>query len=210
MKNLEIDTVELFRKLRAQFVEGLLVVVPVVVATLIVIWMFSTIDNILQPIIKRMAGEEVIGAGFGLTLVIVYLAGVIASSATGQRLIHNVESFLTRIPVYNIFYAGIKQILTSFSEPGQSGFMQVVLVEFPRQGMKAIGFVTKIFVDSSGEKIFNVFIPTAPNPTSGFLQIMREEEITRTSISIDDALKMVVSAGKMTSPGATRQISSLR
>ncbi|MDD5126948.1 MAG: DUF502 domain-containing protein [Dehalococcoidales bacterium] len=208
MRQLEINTGELLRKLRLQFFEGILIVVPVVVATLIVIWIFSTIDNILQPIIKRIAGEAIIGAGFGLTALLIYLAGVIASTDTGQRIIRSGESFLTRIPVYNLFYGGIKQVVLSFSEPRQTGFLQVVLVDFPRKGTRAIGFVTREYEGDGGKKMLNVFVPTAPNPTSGFLEMLPEEEITRTSISVDDAIKMVVSAGKMTSPGAMKQILS--
>ena len=75
--------------------------------------------------------------------------------------------------------------------------MQVVLVEFPRKGTRTIGFITNESYDKSGERLLNIFIPTSPNPTSGFLQIMREGEIIRTNISVDDALKMVVSAGRV-------------
>ena len=73
-----------------------------------------------------------------------------------------------------------------------------MLVEFPRKGIRTIGFITNESPDKSGDKLINIFIPTSPNPTSGFLQIAREEEIIRTNISIDDALKMVISAGKVT------------
>jgi uncharacterized membrane protein len=75
--------------------------------------------------------------------------------------------------------------------------MEVVLVEFPRKGMLMLGFVTNEEFDSNGRKLLNVFVPTAPNPTSGFLQMVREEDLVRTNISVDDALKMVVSAGRI-------------
>ena len=94
-------------------------------------------------------------------------------------------------------YNGIKQILESFSAPGKTGFMNVVLVEFPRKGMRTIGFITNESYDKSGERLLNIFIPTAPNPTSGFLQIAREDEIIRTNISVEEALRMVVSAGRI-------------
>ena len=97
-----------------------------------------------------------------------------------------------------VIYTGIRQIVESFSAPNKTGFMQVVLIEFPHKGMRAIGFVTNEMKDASGQKLINVLIPTAPNPTSGFLQIVKESDIIRTTISVDDALKMVVSAGRMT------------
>lgn len=85
----------------------------------------------------------------------------------------------------------------SFSASNQTGFMQVVLVEFPRKGMQAIGFVTNESYDRSGEKLLNVFIPTAPNPMTGFLEIMKEQEVTRTSMSVENAFRMIISAGKV-------------
>ncbi|PIU57169.1 MAG: hypothetical protein COS87_00035 [Chloroflexi bacterium CG07_land_8_20_14_0_80_45_17] len=185
------------KKLRTQFVTGILIVVPIGVTILIFVWIFFTLDNILQPVIRSIWGRTVPGVGFGATIVLIYLAGVIASNIVGTRLIHYGESLLAKVPVVRQLYAGIKQILESFSNPGKTGFMQVVLVEFPKEGMRAIGFITNESYDKSGERLLNVFIPTSPNPTSGFLEIVTEDKIIRTNISVDDALKMVVSAGRV-------------
>jgi len=185
------------KKLRAQFVTGILVVVPIGVTILIFVWIFVRLDNILQPVIRSIWGHTIPGVGFGVTIVLIYLVGVIASNIVGRKLIRYGESLLARVPVVRQLHAGIKQILESFSAPGKTGFMQVVLVEFPRKGARTIGFITNESYDKSGERLLNIFIPTSPNPTSGFLQIMREGEIIRTNISVDDALKMVVSAGRV-------------
>jgi uncharacterized membrane protein len=185
------------KKLRTQFVTGILIVVPIGVTILILVWIFFTLDNILQPVIRSIWGRTFPGVGFGATIVLIYLAGVIASNIVGTRLIHYGESLLAKVPVVRQLYAGIKQILESFSRPGKTGFMQVVLVEFPKEGMRAIGFITNESYDKSGERLLNVFIPTSPNPTSGFLEIVTEDKIIRTNISVDDALKMVVSAGRV-------------
>ena len=185
------------KKLRTQFATGILVVVPIGVTILILVWIFVTLDNVLQPIIRSIWGRTFPGVGFGATIVLIYLAGVIASNIVGTRLIHYGESLLAKVPVVRQLYAGIKQILEGFSKPGKTGFMQVVLVEFPKEGMRAIGFITNESYDKSGERLLNVFIPTSPNPTSGFLEIVKEDKIIRTNISVDDALKMVVSAGRV-------------
>ena len=185
------------KKLRTQFATGILVVVPIGVTILILVWIFGALDNILQPVIRSIWGRTFPGVGFGVTIVLIYLAGVIASNIVGRRLIHYGESLLAKVPVVRYLYAGIKQILESFSKPGKTGFMQVALVEFPKEGMRAIGFITNESYDKSGERLLNVFIPTSPNPTSGFLEIVTEDKIIRTNISVDDALKMVVSAGRV-------------
>ncbi len=185
------------KKLRAQFATGILVVVPIGVTILIFVWIFVVLDNILQPVIRSIWGRTVPGVGFGVTIVIIYLAGVIASNIVGRRVIHYGEFLLAKVPAARQLYAGIKQILEGFSKPGKTGFMQVVLVEFPKEGMRAIGFITNESYGKSGERLLNVFIPTSPNPTSGFLEIVTEDKVIRTNISVDDALKMVVSAGRV-------------
>jgi len=185
------------KKLRRQFLTGILVIVPIGATILILVWIFTTIDNILQPAVRSVWGHTIPGVGFGITIVLIYLVGIIASNVGGRRLIHYGESLLAKVPVFRLLYSGIKQILESFSAPGKAGFLQVVLVEFPRKGMMTIGFVTNESSDESGKKLLNIFIPTSPNPTSGFLQIAGEAEVIRTNISVDDALKMVVSGGKV-------------
>ena len=187
----------IIRKLRTHFIAGILAVVPIAATIWIFVWLFNWIDGFLQPLITQIFGRPIPGIGFGITLVLIYLIGVIVSNFVGRRLIRYGESILAKIPLAWQLYNGIKQIMESFSAPGKTGFMQVVLVEFPRKGMRTIGFITNESYDKSGERLLNVFIPTAPNPTSGFLQIAREEEIIRTDISVEEALRMVVSAGRV-------------
>jgi uncharacterized membrane protein len=186
------------KRLRDQFMAGILVVVPAGAAILILIWVFTTIDNILQPIVRAIAGHNIPGVGFGVTVVLIYIAGLIARNVIGRRLLRYGDSIMARVPLFRGLYTGIRQILESFASPNKTGFMHVVLVEFPRKGIRALAFVTNEITDSSGKKMLSVLIPTSPNPTSGFLQIVREEDIVRTNISVEDALKMVVSAGRMT------------
>lgn len=187
----------LIRRLRTQFLTGIIVVIPIGITILILVWIFTSVDNILEPLIKLIFGRPIPGVGFGITLILIYLIGLAASNFLGKGLIQYGESLLSRVPVVWQLYSSIKQILESFRDARSSGFMRVVLVEFPRKGMRTIGFITNESTDSSGRKLLNIFIPTSPNPTSGFLQIAREEEVIRTDIPVDDALKMVVSAGKV-------------
>ena len=188
------------RKLRAQFLTGLLVVIPLGATILILVWVFDAIDSILQPLITVTFGQAVPGVGFAVTIVLIYLVGVAAGMVGGRALISYGEALLARLPGVRQLYTSIKQILESFSSSSNTGLMQVVLVEFPRKGMRTIGFITNESSDESGNTLINIFIPTSPNPTSGFLQIVREEDIIRTSIPVNEAMKMVISAGKV-SPG---------
>lgn len=196
------------RQLRAQFLAGIIAFVPLGATVLILYWTFTSIDNILQPVIKGIVGHPITGAGFGITIVLIYLVGVIASNVVGKRLIRYGETTLPGIPVFRQLYSGIKQILEGFTSPEKTGFMQVVLVEFPRKGMRVIGFVTNELCDEPGKKLLTVFVPTSPNPTSGFLQIVVEDEIVRTDISVEDALRMVISAGRVSPKGVSDTLSA--
>ncbi len=203
--SLRVSLGRLVRKLGTQFFEGIITVVPVGATILILYWIFNIIDNILQPVISYVWGHTIPGAGFVVMILLIYLAGVIASNIVGKWLIRRAESALPWMPVFRQLYNSVKQILMSFTAPRNTGFMQVVLTEFPRKGMRAIGFITNELCDETGKKLLTVFIPTSPNPTSGFLHIVREDEITRTDISVENALKMIVSAGRV-SPKEVRNM----
>jgi uncharacterized membrane protein len=190
---------ELRKKVRTSFIAGVIVVVPIAATVLILRWLFLYIDGILglQELTERLLGYSVPGLGVAMTIVLIFVTGIIATSVAGKRLVDYGESLLARVPLFRYLYTGIKQIMVSFAAPGESRFLQVVLVEFPKKGMRVVGFMTSEASTPSGEKLLTVFIPTSPNPTSGYLEIVREREVIRTNISIDDALKMVLSAGKV-------------
>jgi uncharacterized membrane protein len=199
---------EVGRKLRTQFITGIVIVVPIGAAILILRWLFLAIDNILQPVGQTLLGYTIPGLGLGITVLLIYVVGVIATNVIGRRLIRYGESLLARVPLFRYLYTGIKQILQSFATPREGGFLQVVLVEFPKKGMRAIGFLTSESRVESGENLLSVFIPTSPNPTSGYLEIVRESDVIRTSISVDDALKMVLSAGKVSLQEVTDRLAA--
>lgn len=199
----------LSRKLRTQFGIGIITVVPIGATIWILYWIFRTVDDVLRPLIKVVWGDTVTGVGFGITILLIYLVGVIASNVVGKRLIRYGESALPWLPIVRQLYTGIKQILESFSVPRENGLMQPVLTEFPRKGMRVIGFITNELCDEPGKKLFTVFIPTSPNPTSGFLQIVGEDEIVRLDISVENALKMIISAGRVTPKEVVDSLSAL-
>lgn len=185
------------KKLRAIIIAGLVVTIPIGLTLWILVWLFERVDALLQPIIRYIFGRNMPGVGFGVIVVLILVVGVIATNVIGRRIVRFGERMLGRVPIVRRLYVALKEVFQSFSNPDDTGFMQVVLVEFPSRGMRSLGFITNETVDEEGRKVINVFIPTAPNPTTGFLQIMHEEDIIRTNIPIDDALKMVVSAGRM-------------
>ena len=195
------------RKLRRQFIAGIIVTIPIGVTVWLVIWIFTSIDGILQPAVSSILGRTIPGLGFVILIVLVYLVGVMASNFVTRRLVNYGQSLLSRIPIVRPIYSSIKQIADSFSASGKAGFKQVVIAEDPMKGTRTIGFVTNESLDKAGNRLFYIFIPTTPNPTSGFLQIVKEEDVIQVDTSVDDAMKMVVSAGKVLPEGISDKLS---
>jgi uncharacterized membrane protein len=193
------------KTLREQFFAGLLVIVPLGVSVWVLIWIFNSIDNILQPVIFKIWDKTIPGVGFGVTIILIFLAGMVAKNVIGKRVLRWGDSVLNKVPIFRLLYRGVRQIMTSFSLTDNTGFMQVVLVEFPHKGMKAVAFITNEIIDKDGKKSYTVLIPTAPNPMTGFLQIVKEEDITRTKISVDEGIKLIISAGRVM-PGDVQKI----
>ena len=128
------------------------------------------------------------------TLLLLYLIGFAASRVIGQRLIDAVEGMLERVPVVHSIYGGAKKMMTLLrNKPG--GTQRVVLIAFPSPELKSIGFVTRVFHDSNGRELAAVYVPTTPNPTGGYLEIVPVEYLQATDWSVDQAMAFVLSAG---------------
>ena len=119
------------KTLGAQFMTGLLAILPLGVSIWILVWLFNTIDDILQPVIFKIWEKNIPGVGFGVTIILIFLIGIFARNVIGHRIIHWGDSMLNKVPVFRLLYRALRQIMTSFSMPDKTGFMQVVLVDFP-------------------------------------------------------------------------------
>jgi uncharacterized membrane protein len=186
-------------RLRRDLLTGMIVIVPLGATILIFKWLFFSVDGILQPAVDAIFGRPIVGIGFAAAIVLVYLAGLVGRNFIGRRVIRAGESVITEVPMVKEIYNTFKQVLESVILPQRGGFKEVVLVEFPRPGMKTLGFVTNRIKNASGEELLNVYIPTTPNPTSGYLEIMPARDAVSLNMSVEDAVKMVVSGG-MVSP----------
>ncbi len=187
----------IIRGLGRNFLAGVLVVIPLSVAILILYWIFSNVDNIVQPVIEAIFGWKIPGLGFATFLVLIYILGIIASNYLGKRVIRFFESLFAKVPVFRQIYIGAKQVIEGLSGAGinKVAFREVVFVEFPREGMTTLAFVTNEITDKSGEKFYAIYIPTPPMPTGGYFEMVSEDKITHTDISIDEGIKTVISCG---------------
>ena len=192
-------------RIRSWFFTGILVMTPLIL-TIYVVWTFITfVDNLVVPLvpIDYRPSNYLPFSIPGLGLIIVFLfttfVGVLATGLLGRSLIRLWENILNRMPVVRSVYSAIKQILETVMATQSDAFRQAVLVEYPRKDIWAIGFVTGSTKGEVSEnvdkKMVNVFMPTTPNPTSGFLLFFPESDLIFLEMSVEDALKLVVSGG---------------
>jgi uncharacterized membrane protein len=192
------------------FIAGLIVVVPIALTVWILIWVFNGIEGLLAPLVQLIFGHPIPGIGFGISVVLIFVIGAITANVVGRRMVRWSESMLGRVPIARHIYVAFREVFRGFSEENTSAFLAVVLVEFPAKGMRTIGFITYEDVDKDGKPLISVFIPTAPNPASGFIEILHEEDIIRTKIAVEDALKMVISGGRMSPAGLGANITAAK
>ena len=197
----------LLGSLRASFLTGLVVIAPVGL-TIWLIWsVIGWIDGVVLPLVpKTIRPEEYIGInlrGVGVIFFLVFtiFIGWIAKGIIGRSMILFGESLVSRMPVVRTIYSGIKQISETVFAQTESSFEKACLIQYPRKGIWAIGFVSikakgevAEKADTSGDLV-GVFIPTTPNPTSGFVLFLPEEDIIELEMSVEDAAKLVISAG---------------
>lgn len=199
---------------RANFLAGLAIVLPAVISVAVLVWLFGTVANITDTLLfflpksitHRDAGNGPMYwyyslAAFSLAVALICGVGLVARHYAGQRIIEFVNTFILRIPLLNKIYGTIKQVNDAFSSGSKTAFRTVVLVEFPRKGMYSIGFVTS---DQHGEvqrktaqHMVCVFVPTTPNPTSGFLVLVPEAEVTKLDMTVADGIKYIISLGSI-------------
>jgi uncharacterized membrane protein len=185
--------------LKGKFLAGLFVVIPVGITIFILKFLFNFTDGILSSYLDRLFSltthQELHIPGLGIITgaLVIYLAGLLATNILGKQLLRVGDELLSRIPLVKSIYSSSKQLTKVFRE-GKTSYRRAVFVEWPRPGVKAIGFVTAE-VERNGERLVVVYVPTMPNPTSGFALFFREDEVFDSGMTVEEAVKFVVSGG---------------
>ncbi len=189
----------IYDHLKGKFFAGLFVVIPVGITIFILKFLFNFADGILgsylDSLFSLVSHRETHFPGLGMITgaVVVYLAGILATNVLGKQLFRWGDELLTRIPLVKSIYSSSKQLTQVFRE-GKTSYRRAVFVEWPRPGVRAVGFVTAE-VEREGQRLAVVYVPTMPNPTSGFALFFRADEVFESGMSVEEAVKFVVSGG---------------
>ena len=180
----------------ATLAAGLLVILPLFITIWIVKFIFDLVDPLIQTIlINYLPGPHYPGMGVAVMLVLLYIAGWFTTHGLGQRMINGVHWLVERIPGVGSIYGPLRTAMQTISNTDDRPYRGVVLVEFPRAGSKSIGLITSYLGETDGEDMLAVYVPTTPVPSSGFLIVVPYADVTFTDISVDDAMKIIISGG---------------
>lgn len=209
----------LWRRLRNAFFAGVLIGLPLLVTVWILTFLFGPVNRLARPLATALlravgagqwlgtpgAGSFITVVGLLLTAAAVCAVGALGSNFIGRRVVGFVDRLALRIPLVKGIYGAARQFLETFRAGGRQTFRKVVLVEYPRGGCYSIAFLTSEAIDEidgrfDGEMV-NVYVPTTPNPTSGYLIVLPKSEVVPLRLSVDEAVRLIVSGGVVRPPG---------
>ncbi len=187
------------RYLRNQLISGLFVLVPLWVTYVVVVAIFNAMASVLQPIVSYLPMKVPQWVELVISLIafvlLVLVVGIVAGRVVGQRFLSWGESFILKIPIIKAIYSAAKQVVDAVSVPNRKTFKSVVVIEYPRPGVKVIGFLSGVTKDEAGASWCRIFIPMSPLPTSGFLHMVSADEVRITDLTVEEAFKMLISGG---------------
>ena len=200
------------KALKKNLIAGLLVTIPVALTYMILSFVITRVDKAMKPVIVGIIGPENInfmeewnvpGMGFLFLSIFVISVGLIGTNFIGKKVVAMGEKLLHKIPVVRVIYTSIKKMVDTISMTETPSFQKMVLITYPREPLKTLGIVCCDSPDgiSGSEEMLNIFVPTSPNPTTGFLFMLPEKDTEPLEMSVEEGLKMIISFG-MTHPEA--------
>ncbi|MFC2140387.1 DUF502 domain-containing protein [Candidatus Auribacterota bacterium] len=205
---------KLKKRIQAYFLTGLLIVLPLAISLTVLSWLFVKLSDVVFPVIplpKPYLTDVATLKIFFRVLALLFLfslvtvIGFVATNVLGKKLLKLGENLLAKIPLFNKVYMVAKQIIQAFLGEKNTLFEKVVAFEYPRKGIYSVGFISgeaskKLFSELLDKTYMNVFIPTVPNPTSGFFILVPKEDITVLDLSVEDGFKFIISGGLVLPP----------
>ncbi len=202
-----------FHRTRTNFFTGIVIVAPIMLTFYLIWWAINLVDGLIVPWVPKIYNPSTyLGIdipGFGVIVFLIFTAaiGALTKGLFGRQLLKFGENFVDRMPVVRSIYNALKQIAETVLSQSNNSFQNACMVEYPRKGIWAIAFVS---TDTKGEvlekmpydEMLSIFLPTTPNPTSGFLLFVPREDVVLLDMTVEEAAKLVISAGLVTPPTA--------
>src|SRR2546425_668968 len=198
-------------RLRWYFFTGLIVFLPIAITLSFLLWLFRTLDRFLGWLFTLVLGEPVPGLGLVATIAVIFLIGALTTNVLGRRLVGWFDRLMLRIPLARSIYSATKQLSDSIILQRRAAFQRAVLVEWPRQGMYTVGFVTGETgggaPENAGRRGLNGFVMSTPNPTTRFLALLPSGQVYPLGMSVGEGIKLMMSGGIVAPSRSPRSVS---
>jgi len=188
----------LWTNIRNKLIAGLFVIGPLGLTLLVLKWIFNFFDSFLGPILRSYFDWYVPGMGILLTIIVVYLIGLLASNFIGRKSLSALEKLLFKIPIVKNVYSTAKGIFEAVSYPSRGNFKKVVFIQYPRNGLWTLAFVTNSMMSDDGKEFYSVFVPSTPNPTTGYVLFVPQNDVSDASFTVEQGIKLLISGGMIT------------
>ena len=184
----------LIQNLRSKLLTGIITLLPLYLTYIVLKFFFKTLNDISEPILNRL-NIEIPFLGIFLTLLLVLSIGIAVTNFLGKKFFEIGEKIVKKVPLVSSIYLSIKQILDTITNSSTDEFKGTVYIQYPRKGLWTMAFISGESISESGEAFFHLFVPTTPNPTSGFFLMIPKEDTIESNMSVEDGLKTIISGG---------------
>ena len=184
----------LIQNLRSKLLTGIITLLPLYLTYIVLKFFFKTLNDISEPILNRL-NIEIPFLGIFLTLLLVLSIGIAVTNFLGRKFFEIGEKIVKKVPLVSSIYYSIKQILNTITNSSTDEFKGTVYIQYPRKGLWTMAFISGESISESGKAFFHLFVPTTPNPTSGFFLMIPKEDAIESNMSVEDGLKTIISGG---------------
>ena len=179
---------------RSKLFAGLATLLPLYFTFIVVKFLFISLEETSGPLLKKL-GFNIPGLGIILTIILIYILGLLVTNFLGKKIFKLGEKVVKKVPVVNIIYSTLKQITDTFTKGSKDTFKGAIYIQYPRRGLWTMAFISGESISKQGIAYYHVFVPTTPNPTSGFFLLVPQSDSVNTGMSVEDGLKTIISGG---------------
>ena len=179
---------------RSKLFAGLATLLPLYLTFIVIKFLFISLEETSGPLLIKL-GIDIPGLGIMLTVILIYILGVLVTNFLGKKIFNFGEKVVKKVPVVNIIYSTLKQITDTFTKESKDTFKGAIYIEYPRKGLWTMAFISGESISKQGVAYYHVFVPTTPNPTSGFFLLVPQADSVKTGMSVENGLKTIISGG---------------
>ena len=179
---------------RSKLFAGVATLLPLYLTFFVIKFLFVTLEEMSDPLLKRF-NLDILGLGIILTVLLIYILGFLVTNFLGRKIFNLGERIVKKVPIVNMIYTTLKQITDTFTKGSTDAFEGAVYIQYPRQGLWTMAFISGESKTKDGVPYYHLFVPTTPNPTSGFFLMIPQADTVATGMSVEDGLKTIISGG---------------